>query len=66
MIVRRFLPLALFVALAAILYLGFSLRDPHLLPSALLGKPFPDFHLPVLGGGGERLRGRACWARRGW
>ena len=56
MIVRRFLPLALFVALAAILYLGFSLRDPHLLPSALLGKPFPDFHLPVLGGGGERLR----------
>ena len=39
------------------LYLGFSLRDPHLLPSALVGKPFPNFDLPVLAG--ERRAGRA-------
>ena len=48
---KRFLPLALFAALAVLLYAGFSLRDPHLLPSALVGKPFPPFDLPVLGGG---------------
>lgn len=47
----RFLPLAAFVALAALLYSGFALRDPHQLPSALLGKPFPNFDLPLLGGG---------------
>ena len=45
---KRLLPLAVFAALAAILFAGFSLRDPHLLPSALLGKPFPDFDLPLL------------------
>lgn len=48
---KRFLPLAAFAALAALLYLGFTLRDPHLLPSALLGKPFPAFDLPLLAGG---------------
>ena len=48
---NRFAPLALFAALATLLYAGFSLRDPHLLPSALLGKPFPRFDLPMLGGG---------------
>ena len=47
----RFAPLAVFVGLAALLYLGFTLRDPHLLPSALLGKPFPEFDLPLLAGG---------------
>ena len=47
----RFVPLAVFVGLAALLYLGFTLRDPHLLPSALLGKPFPEFDLPLLAGG---------------
>ena len=46
---KRLLPLAVFAALAAILYLGFSLRDPHLLPSALLDKPVPQFDLPTLG-----------------
>ena len=54
---KRFLPLALFAVLAAILYLGFSLRDPRLLPSALLGKPFPNFDLPTLADG--RRVGRA-------
>ena len=47
----RFVPLAAFAALAALLYLGFTLRDPHLLPSALVGKPFPEFDLPLLAGG---------------
>ena len=45
---RLFLPVAVFGLLAAVLYLGFTLRDPNLLPSALVGKPFPAFHLPVL------------------
>ena len=59
----RFLPLVVFAALALALYLGFSLRDPHLLPSALLNKPFPEFHLPLLGrdesAGRDRLLGQA-------
>ena len=46
--VRLFVPLVAFAALAGLLYLGFTLRDPHELPSALLNKPFPDFQLPVL------------------
>ena len=41
-------PLAIFLPLAVALYAGFSLRDPHLLPSALLNKPFPQFDLPRL------------------
>ena len=45
---RLFVPLIVFAALAAFLYLGFTLRDPHQLPSALLDQPFPDFDLPVL------------------
>ena len=52
--VRLFAPLAGFAALALVLYLGFSLRDPHLLPSALLDQPFPAFELPVLGSTGRR------------
>lgn len=48
---KRFLPLGAFGALAALLYLGFTLRDPHLLPSALVNKPFPEFDLPLLDGG---------------
>lgn len=51
---RLFLPLSAFAALAIFLYLGFTLRDPHLLPSALLDKPFPDFDLPLLGANGKR------------
>lgn len=46
---HRLLPLAAFVVLAGILYLGFTLRDPTLLPSALVGQPFPEFDLPTLG-----------------
>ncbi len=51
---RLFAPLSAFAALAVLLYLGFTLRDPHLLPSALLGKPFPDFDLPILAADGAR------------
>lgn len=54
-----FIPLTAFVVIAALLYAGFSLNDPHVLPSALIGKPFPDFDLPELGNGagdvGKRL-----------
>ena len=55
---RHWLPLAVFAVLAAILYLGFSLRDPHLLPSALLGRPFPEFDLPLLGSSERASRER--------
>ena len=41
-------PLGVFLLLLALLWLGFGLKDPHLLPSALLDKPFPDFRLPDL------------------
>ena len=47
----RWLPLALFVALAALLAAGVWMsRQPNreALPSALLGKPAPAFTLPVL------------------
>lgn len=45
---QRLLPVGAFAVLAGILYLGFTLRDPKLLPSALIGQPFPDFDLPTL------------------
>ena len=47
---KLFLPLTVFGILALVLFLGFTLRDPKLLPSALLGKPFPAFDLPLLTG----------------
>ncbi len=47
-----FAPLALFAVVLAIGYFGFQLDDPHRLPSALIGKPFPDF-------AAERLDGEA-------
>jgi cytochrome c biogenesis protein CcmG/thiol:disulfide interchange protein DsbE len=38
------IPLALFIGLAAFLFVGLS-RDPRELPSALINKPAPDFQL---------------------
>ena len=38
-----FIPLGIFAAIVLIGYAGFSLNDPHALPSALLGKSFPEF-----------------------
>jgi cytochrome c biogenesis protein CcmG/thiol:disulfide interchange protein DsbE len=45
---RYFLPLAIVLALGALLYAGIG-RDPSKLPSPLIGKPAPTFELPVLG-----------------
>jgi len=42
--VIRFLPLILFVVLCVVLYRGLSLK-PTDLPSAMVGKPFPEFSL---------------------
>ena len=48
-------PLAIFAAVLAIGYIGFQLEDPHRLPSALIGKPFPDFAAGRLDGEGAEL-----------
>lgn len=40
-------PLVLFLGMAALLYRGLYL-DPSELPSALIGKPFPEFSLPAV------------------
>lgn len=42
------IPLVVFVLLVVFLALGFRLSDPHLLPSVLINKPFPDFALKDL------------------
>lgn len=48
---RYFLiPLALFLVLAAFLAVGLN-RDPHEVPSPLVGKPAPNFVLPQLDAG---------------
>jgi cytochrome c biogenesis protein CcmG, thiol:disulfide interchange protein DsbE len=46
--VSLFVPLAVFLALIGLLYAGFSLEDPHRLPSAMVGQAFPPFALPRL------------------
>jgi cytochrome c biogenesis protein CcmG/thiol:disulfide interchange protein DsbE len=43
-----FIPLGVFCLILFVGYVGFSLDDRHELPSALLGKPFPDFQAPML------------------
>ena len=48
--IGRFVPLALFALVLAIGYFGFQLEDPHRLPSALIGQPFPDFAAKRLDG----------------
>ncbi|MFU8764821.1 MAG: DsbE family thiol:disulfide interchange protein, partial [Haliea sp.] len=44
---KLFLPLILFLVLAAFLFRGLSL-DPMALPSALIDRPLPDFQLTEL------------------
>ncbi|MCZ0737201.1 DsbE family thiol:disulfide interchange protein [Phreatobacter sp. AB_2022a] len=44
-----FVPLAVFIALAALFLIGLQ-GDPQKLPSALIGKPVPDFSLSALEG----------------
>ena len=48
-------PLALFLGVALFLYRGLFL-DPSELPSALIGKPFPQFTLPAVLGEGSVSR----------
>jgi cytochrome c biogenesis protein CcmG/thiol:disulfide interchange protein DsbE len=48
-----FVPLGLFLLVLAVGGVGFFLSDPHALPSALVGKPFPEFRAPVLGESGR-------------
>ena len=44
---RFVIPLILFVVLIVFLAIGLG-RDPHIVPSALIDKPAPDFALPEL------------------
>ncbi|MBV1878530.1 MAG: DsbE family thiol:disulfide interchange protein [Pseudomonadales bacterium] len=39
------IPLLVFLVLVVVLAIGFKLEDPHLLPSALINRPFPEFEL---------------------
>ena len=49
-----FLPLGIFLGLAAALAVGLTL-EPRTIPSALIDKPAPDFALPPLLPGGQGL-----------
>ena len=49
------LPLAAFFVLAFFFGKGFELEDPNKLPSAMLGKPFPNFSLPNLKAPNQQL-----------
>ncbi len=47
----RVLPLLAFIALAALLFVGVRMnsgKDNSAIPSPLIGKPAPEFSLPVL------------------
>jgi len=43
----RFIPLILFVLLGVLLYRGLFL-NPQAMPSAMIGKPLPEFSMPML------------------
>lgn len=49
------IPLGIFLLLVIALAAGFTLRDPHLLPSQMINKPFPQFKLAALGDPGRIL-----------
>lgn len=44
---KLFIPLVVFIILALLFWRGLSL-DPNAMPSALIGKPVPNFNLPTL------------------
>jgi cytochrome c biogenesis protein CcmG/thiol:disulfide interchange protein DsbE len=49
-VIARLLPFLLFLALGALLAVGLTIADRKTeLPSPLIGKPMPEFSLPVLG-----------------
>lgn len=50
------IPLVVFILLILLLALGFTLKDPHFLPSELIDKPFPEFSLSDLYSGKTRTR----------
>lgn len=53
---RFVLPIVVFVALAGVLFLGVrNSTNKGTMPSALLGKPAPNFELPALGKPGETV-----------
>ena len=47
---QMLLPLAVFAGMAVMFYVGLFSGDPSKLPSALIGKPVPEFALPQLTG----------------
>jgi cytochrome c biogenesis protein CcmG/thiol:disulfide interchange protein DsbE len=56
--VKRWLPLAAFLALAALLLAGVLMnsgKDTTAIASPLIGKPVPAFSLPVLGQSGKQI-----------
>jgi cytochrome c biogenesis protein CcmG/thiol:disulfide interchange protein DsbE len=55
---KRWLPLVVFGALAALLLAGVLMnsgKDKSAIASPLIGKPVPAFSLPVLGGSGKQV-----------
>jgi cytochrome c biogenesis protein CcmG/thiol:disulfide interchange protein DsbE len=46
-VLRRFMPLIIFAVLVIFLAVGLTL-NPRLVPSPLIGKPAPEFELPLL------------------
>lgn len=50
-----FIPLGVFILLVIVLAAGFTLRNPHLLPSHMINKPFPQFKLTALDHPGRML-----------
>jgi cytochrome c biogenesis protein CcmG/thiol:disulfide interchange protein DsbE len=52
--IRFILPLAIFLAIAFFLFRGLSL-DPRDVPSPLIGKPVPQFAMPILSDGTRTL-----------
>lgn len=46
-VLRRFMPLMIFVSLVVVLAIGLTL-NPRLVPSPLIDKPAPEFDLPLL------------------
>ena len=46
-LLKRFMPLIIFAVLVALLAIGLTL-NPRLVPSPLIGKPAPEFELPLL------------------
>jgi cytochrome c biogenesis protein CcmG/thiol:disulfide interchange protein DsbE len=65
---RRWLPLAAFAALAALLLAGVLMnsgKDKSAIASPLIGKPVPEFSLPLLDEPDKRL-GRADFIGKPW